>query len=163
LFVAGPFTTFSVRFSQSLKLNLENSFVYLQVNKRKKVLKFVSQEISTSFFKKFAKILTSCHSGFKRYLHVRGDIYDFQVIGDSSANVNVGFSYIVNYNFVQHIVTSLPRKRVLRTQSKFLSTLATSLAQVQNLRPTDPYRGLGIYKRYEKIIYKKRRKQKSSK
>jgi len=163
LFVMGPFATFSLSLASDLKLGIVDSNVFLQTNKRKKLLQFSKQKNFNSSFKKLAKVLTACHSGFKRYLHIRGDIYDFQAADPSSININVGFSYIVNYRFCNVVAINLLRKRVLRTQSKYLATLATSIAQIQNLRPTDPYRGLGIYRRYEKLIYKKRRKQKSSK
>lgn len=114
--------------------------------------------------KRLRKMIIAVTTGFKKHFRIRGVGYHLKPSDKNIITLVAGFSYDVNCNLHPSIQIKGTRKfTMIKTQSKYLATTTNNIALIRNTRQADVYRGLGIYYRYEKILYKLGSKQKTKK
>lgn len=107
------------------------------------------------------KMIIGAAAGFKQYLRIRGVGYSLKSGSMNELAITAGFSYTVNHRMHPSISLNSSRKASnLRVRSKYANTITQELAYIRKLRQADVYRGLGIYRRYEPILFKKSSKTK---
>jgi len=119
-------------------------------------------ESSTAFADNFLrKMIIGITSGFKRFLRIRGVGYHLKPVEGNTITLIAGFSYDLSCPLHPSIRSKATRKfSMIKVQSKYLCTTTNNLALLRRTQKADIYRGLGIYYRYEKILYKPGSKQK---
>lgn len=107
-------------------------------------------------------MIIGASTGFKRYLRIRGVGYHLKPAEGNALTMIAGFSFDVSCPVHPSINIKATRKfAMIKAQSKYLVTTTNNLALLRRTRKADIYRGLGIYYRYEKILYKPGSKQKT--
>lgn len=107
-------------------------------------------------------MIIGASTGFKRYLRIRGVGYHLKPSENNTITMIAGFSFDVSCPLHPSITVKATRKfAMIKAQSKYLVTTTNNLALLRRTRKADIYRGLGIYYRYEKILYKPGSKQKT--
>lgn len=114
--------------------------------------------------KRIQKMVIAADVGFKRFLRIRGTGYHLRPADDNVINMIASFSYDVVCPMHPSITLKATRKSsMIKAQSKYLVTATNNLALLRNTEKADVYNGLGVYYRYEKILYKIGSKQKTKK
>lgn len=107
------------------------------------------------------KMIIGAAAGFKQYLRIRGVGYSLKVEDMNNLVITAGFSYTVNHRMHPSVTLNNSRKASnLKVCSKYANTITQELAYIRKIRQADVYRGLGIYRRYEPILFKKSSKTK---